>query len=161
MCWRQQTHAVSSVAKQSRAALAMDAFLTMIAPQLHLPFSDTGSVREDLRGQLHVVVEAFTSRTGRTLAELIAAGQTDRELAEALRARYVAPRRAEARVVLEHGIARGELRPLPDLELVIDAIFGPVSHRLLLGHQKLDKHFADALIDLLIDGLSKPEEPGG
>lgn len=138
----------------NRAALAMDAFLTMIAPQL--PFPDTGSVREDIRGQLRAVVKVFTSRTGRTLAELIAAGQTDVELAKALRSRYLAPRRAEARVVLERGIARGELRPIPDFEVVIDAIFGPMYHRLLVGHQKLDRHFADALTDLIIDELSKP-----
>ena len=139
----------------NRAALAMDAFLTTIAP--HLPFPDTGSVREDIRGQLHAVVEVFTSRTGRTLAELIAAGQTDRELAEALRSRYLAALRVEARVVFERGIARGELRPLPDLDVILDAIYGPIYYRLLIGHQTLDRHFTDALIDLVIDGLSKPD----
>ena len=143
----------------NRATLAMDAFLTTVAP--HLPFPDTGSVREDIRGHLHAVVEVFTSRTGRTLAELIAVGQMDVELAEALRSRYIAPRRAEMRVILERGIARGEFGPIPDFEVVIDAMYGPISHRLLIGHLKLDRHFADALTDLVVDGLSKPDEPGG
>jgi hypothetical protein len=44
------------------------------------------------------------------VAALIAEGQDDPELAEALRSRWLSVRRTEARAILEMGIERGELR---------------------------------------------------
>jgi AcrR family transcriptional regulator len=83
----------------TKAAVVMDGFLAANEPRILFP--DTGSVREDIRHQMHRVVELFASQTGRTIAALIAEGQTDPELAEAFRSRWLSIRRIEAKQVLE------------------------------------------------------------
>jgi hypothetical protein len=99
------------------------------------------------------LTEAFGGRMGRTVAALIAEGQADPELAEALRLRWLSVRRAEAREILELGIERGELREDLDLEVAVDVLYGPIYYRLLVGHAPLDADFADALADYVFAGL--------
>jgi hypothetical protein len=99
------------------------------------------------------LADAFGGKIGRTVAALIAEGQTDPELAEALRSRWLSVRRAEAREILELGIERGELRGDLDLEVAVDVLYGPIYYRMLVGHAPLDEDFADALADHIFDGL--------
>lgn len=137
----------------TKAAVVMDGFLAANEPRILFP--DTGSVREDIRHQMHRLVELFASQTGRTIAALIAEGQTDPELAEAFRSRWLSIRRIEAKQVLERGIARGELRSdLDDLDVVLDALYGPIYCRLLVGHAPLDADFVNRLADFVINGIS-------
>jgi AcrR family transcriptional regulator len=132
----------------SKAAVVMDGFLAATAPTI--PFPDTGSIREDFRHQMLMVVDLFASQTGRTIAVLIAEGQNDLELAEAFRFRYLAARRREAKHILERGIARKELRADLDLDIVLDAFYGPLYYRLLVGHAPLDVYFVNKLVDLVM-----------
>ena len=83
---------------------------------------------------------------------MIAEGQSDPELAEALRSRWLSVRRTEAREILELGIERGELRGL-DLEVAVDVLYGPI-YRMLVGHAPLEGDFADALADHIFAGLA-------
>jgi hypothetical protein len=48
--------------------------------------------------------------------------------------------------MLERGIAQGELRKDIDLDVVVDALYGPVFHRMLTGHAPLSDGFVDALV---------------
>ena len=91
----------------NRAAVVMDGFLSTVSSEV--PFPHTGHAREDIRIHMRRLAEAFSGKLGRTVAALIAEGQTDPELAEALRSRWLSVRRAEAREILELGIERGEL----------------------------------------------------
>lgn len=136
----------------SKAAVVMDGFLAATAP--NIPFSDTGSVKEDFRTQMHTVVNLFASQTGRTIAALIAQGQVDEELAVAFRERYLAARRTEAKQILKRGIACGELQPDIDLDVVLDALYGPLYYRLLVGHASLDVDFVNKLVDLVMKAIS-------
>lgn len=136
----------------SKAAVVMDGFLAATAP--NIPFPDTGSVKEDFRTQMHTVVSLFASQTGRTIAALIAQGQVDEELAVAFRERYLAARRTEAKQILERGIARGELQPDIDLDVVLDALYGPLYYRLLVGHASLDIDFVNKLVNLVMEAIS-------
>lgn len=130
----------------------MDGFLAATAP--NIPFPDTSSVKEDFRTQMHTVVCLFASQTGRTIAALIAQGQTDPELAVAFRERYLAARRTEAKQILERGITRGELQPDIDLDVVLDTLYGPLYYRLLVGHASLDVDFVNKLVDLVMEAIS-------
>lgn len=132
----------------NKASVVMDAFLAATAKEL--PFPDTGSAREDIRKQMRAVVKVLNGPRGRTIATLIGVVQSDKELAEAFRTRFVAVRRGEAKAVLQRGIANGEFKPDMDLESVLDCLYGPLYFRLLIGHDKSSAKYADQLVDLVL-----------
>ena len=136
----------------NRAAVVMDGFLSIVSSEV--PFPHTGHAREDIRIHMRRLAEAFSGKIGRTVAALIAEGQSDPELAEALRSRWLSVRRAEAREILELGIERGELREDIDPEVAVDVLYGPIYYRMLVGHAPLDDDFADALADHVFAGLA-------
>jgi AcrR family transcriptional regulator len=135
----------------NRAAVVMDGFLSTVSSEV--PFPHTGHAREDMRIHMRRLTEAFDGKIGRTVAALIAEGQANPELAEALRSRWLSVRRTEAREILELGIERGELREDLDLEVAVDVLYGPIYYRMLVGHAPLDDDFADALADHVFAGL--------
>jgi hypothetical protein len=130
----------------------MDGFLSTVSSEV--PFPHTGRAQEDIRLHMRRLVEAFSGKIGRTVAALIAQGQADPELAEALRSRWLLVRLAEAREILELGIASGELREDLDPEVAVDVLYGPIYYRLLVGHAPLAEDFADALADHIFAGLN-------
>jgi AcrR family transcriptional regulator len=136
----------------NRAAVVMDGFLSIVSSEV--PFPHTSHAREDIRIHIRRLAEAFSGKIGRTVAALIAEGQSDPELAEALRSRWLSVRRAEAREILELGIERGELREDLDPEVAVDVLYGPIYYRMLVGHAPLDDDFADALADHVFAGLA-------
>jgi hypothetical protein len=82
----------------------------------------------------------------------MAAARTDRALADALR-EYVATRRRPLRTVLERAVARGELSGDLELDVVQDALVGPLFYRLLLSHGPLDRHVVRGVIDVVLAGI--------
>jgi hypothetical protein len=50
----------------------------------------------------------------------------------------------------------GEFRRDVDIELIIDLIYGPMWYRLMVGHQPLNREFAETFSRLAIAAL-KPE----
>ena len=135
----------------NRAAVVMDGFLSMVSSEV--PFPHTGHAREDIRIHMRRLAEAFSGNLGRTVAALIAEGQADPELAEALRSRWLSVRRTEAKEILELGIERGELREDLDPEVAVDVLYGPIYYRMLVGHAPLGEDFADTLADHVFAGL--------
>jgi len=135
----------------NKAAVMTDSFLElMVADTSPL---DTGSAREDLRLRLRGLAHMLAGRSGRFVAALIAESQTDSEVAEALRTHWISVRRRETRPLLRRGIERGELRSDLDLEVAIDALYGPVYWRMLTGYAPLSDDFVDRLVDHVIVGL--------
>jgi AcrR family transcriptional regulator len=108
---------------------------------------------ESLRGQLRKMVTRFASPTGRHITSMLAAADPESELAKAFRGHFVLARRAEGREILERGIANGELRGGLDVEVALDALYGAVFFRLLLGHAPLDAAFVDSLLEQAMDGM--------
>jgi AcrR family transcriptional regulator len=136
----------------NKAAVVMDGFLSMVSAEV--PFPHTGHAREDIRLHMRRLAEAFGGKMGRTVAALIAEGQADPELAEALRSRWLSVRRTEAKEILELGIERGELREDLDPDVAVDVLYGPIYYRMLVGHGPLDKDFTDALSDHIFAGFT-------
>jgi AcrR family transcriptional regulator len=136
----------------SKAAVVMEAYSEKATQ--NIPTPDTGSVKQDL---CQIIQQLFamltTTTTGTAVTGLIAEAQMDASLAEAFREQFIKCRRAATRTILERGIARGELRPDLNLELVIDTIYGPIWYRLLLKHAALDDAFAEELVNFLIVGI--------
>jgi hypothetical protein len=71
----------------------------------------------------------------------------------AFRRQYLAPRRAEVIEALARAQGGGEICPAADFETAVDALYGPIYFRLLIGHAPLSPEFADSLVHTLLDGL--------
>ncbi len=116
--------------------------------------AETGSLPVDLLALLRPWVRLLAKRPyGRVIAALITEAQSDPAFAEQYRERFVEPRRAQARPILQRAIERGELPATTDLELALDLLYGPVYHRLLNGHAPLNDRFLSDLVDTVLAGL--------
>jgi predicted nucleotidyltransferase len=97
---------------------------------------------------------------GPALIGLIAETHLNPETRSAFLAEFADRRRAVTRRVLRRAIARGELRRRTDVDLVIDALGGAVTFRLLQRHAPLSTAFTNALVDLVLSGCrAAPRRP--
>jgi AcrR family transcriptional regulator len=135
-----------------KAALVADAFLSSAEEELRFP--DTGSVRSDMKLQMKQLVRILKGRRGHIVAALIGGGQSDPELIQAFRERFVRPRRQEAYSTLRRAIDRGELPQNLDMNLTLDALYGSIYMRFLFRHDSLNEHFVNQICDLVMDGLA-------
>lgn len=129
-------------------AVAMAAFLetTGAAQAADSP----GAPLAALRAQLHALADAFAAPTGRSVAAMVAAAQSETELAKAFRNEFIARNRDATRALLMRCIADKAIAPPEDMELSLDLIFGPLFYRLLMGHAPITRGFVDQLLAAVI-----------
>jgi AcrR family transcriptional regulator len=143
----------------SRGAVALDGFLDKVAGTLAIP--EGLSAAAALTWQVDALVTLFRDTTaGPLMRALVAAAQTDPDIARSLRERWLAPRRAVTVEILRTGEARGELRPGLDYEAVMDELFAPVYQRLFFGHAELGADLAGTLVRQLMTGIAAGPGPG-
>ena len=142
----------------TKAALCMELYLDVAGQELRDP--DTGDVARDLKRIADTVVRLQTRTVaGPAFLGLIAEAQLNPETRTAFLAEFAGRRRQLTRRVLRRAIDRGELRPDTDVDLVIDAIGGAVTFRLLQGHAPLTTRFTSGLIDLVLAGCRANQRP--
>jgi AcrR family transcriptional regulator len=103
-----------------------------------------------LRAQLHAVADAFAAPAGRSVAAMVAAAQSETELAKAFRNEFITSNRDAARLLLERCIAEQLVAPPADVDLALDLVFGALFYRLLMGHAPITRGFVDQLLDAVI-----------
>ena len=81
---------------------------------------------------------------------MVAAAQSETELAKAFRNEFIARNRDATRLLLEQALEERLIAKLPDIEVALDLIFGPLFYRLLMGHAPITHDFVDKLIDAVI-----------
>lgn len=91
---------------------------------------------------------------GRIMKGLVSEVAADRELAQVYRERVVSRRVADVTVLVERGVARGELRAGLDPELVTDLLLGPVYYRFFLSGAPLDEDFGKHLVANLLPAFT-------
>src|ERR1700687_1229072 len=89
----------------TKAALVADAFSASADSELRFP--NSGSVYTDINIQMRGLIRIFRSQRGKVVAALLAGGQSDPELLEAFRERFLWPKRRQAFPNLPRGIGRG------------------------------------------------------
>jgi AcrR family transcriptional regulator len=137
----------------SKVELLMDSFLDDAEQELAAP--DTGSTAEDLRRHLRQLADFLAhAPAGRVLRALIGQAQHDPRMALDFRERYLKPRREHDRRILTRGVARGEIAPQVDLDVVLDALHGPIYYRALVTGAVNDAALIDALIDQVLPALA-------
>jgi AcrR family transcriptional regulator len=134
----------------NKAALVADAFSSSTDEELRFP--DTGSVRKDISIQMKHLVRLLRGRRGRVVSALIGGGQSDPELIQAFRDRFLMPRRHEAYKILRRGIDRGELPQSLDMDLLLDTLYGAVYMRFLIRQTGLNDDFVDHVICQAMNG---------
>src|SRR5437773_1838505 len=113
----------------TKAALCMDLYLDVAGRELHDP--DTGSVAGDLREIANTVIRLQTKTiAGQAFIGLIAEAQVNPATRPAF-AEFARRRRELTSRVLRRAIERGEVRADTDVDLVIDALGGATTFRLL------------------------------
>jgi len=137
----------------NKASLVAEAFSHSADEELRFP--NTGSVRDDVRIQMKHLVRVLRGRRGRIVAALIGGGQSDPELIEAFRDRFMLPRRQEAYQTLRRGIARRELPEDLDLDLTLDTLYGSLYMRFLIRQTGLTEDYVDEVVALVMDGATK------
>jgi AcrR family transcriptional regulator len=108
-----------------------------------------------LKRQLRQVAELFGSPLGRGVTSILASADADTEVAKAFRNHFIRARRDEGRRHLMAAVAAGDLRDDVDLELALDVIYGPLFYRLLMGHEAFRPADADAVLDMVVEGLRR------
>ncbi|WP_435168324.1 TetR/AcrR family transcriptional regulator [Paenibacillus glycanilyticus] len=135
----------------NKAAVVMDGFLFAAAARLPVP--DTGVAFDDIVIHASNLVRFLTSPEGRIIKDLIGGGQFDAGLSEAIRTRYIEPRRQEAGSLFERGVQRGELNKELDIALSVDMIYGPIFYRLLMTGGTLDDNYVKQLVTNAFEGI--------
>lgn len=135
----------------SLADLVLDAYIETEAR--HIPVPDLGNVHADLVRFMHAACRTLAhTPAGKTMAALMAHAQHDAAFGQRMREEWIGSRRAALRSILGRAQERGELRGGLDLELLADCLYGPMWYRLLNGHARLDRAFAERLIVQLLNG---------
>lgn len=111
-----------------------------------------GSGLTRLRRHARAVAAAFSTPTGRSAAALIAASDQNTELSKAFRNHFVLQARAEGARCLETARDDAEISANADIETILDLIYGALFFRLTLGHRPLDAKFAEAAVELALEG---------
>jgi AcrR family transcriptional regulator len=132
-------------------ALAFDVLLRRVSVMQPAPHGT--DPLERLASHMMATAAQFQGTpTGRSIALMIAAAQSETELAKMFRNRFMSASQSVGRGLLQEAQAQGWIRPGLDLEVVADSLYAPLYYRLLVGHADLSPDFIRALFDLVMDG---------
>jgi AcrR family transcriptional regulator len=130
---------------RSKDELALAVLIEMVEKVVSFP--DLGDTRAELVAFVDGAVKILgTTLMGRVMQGLVSDFAADADLARAFRERVVSVRVAEVERLVDRGIARGDLRPDTDHELLHELLFGPVYYRLMLSGAPLDDNLAERVV---------------
>lgn len=136
---------------ESKADLVIDALVRakgMPDPTDH----DTGSLRGDLIATFCGKGGMVGTRGSEVTAAVFTALAADPEFAARFREEFVAPKIAITMAIYQRAVARGEVSPDTDLEIIAPALAATVMHRSLL----LGAPLTDELVARVVDHLIVP-----
>jgi AcrR family transcriptional regulator len=138
----------------SKEALALEALYHSWAAAVP-DEPDTGSLRGDLAALLLPWTRRLRTRPyGRIIAAFITEAQTNSEFEKEYHARFVRPRREQARAAIRRAADRGEIPADTNVELTLDLLYGPLYHRLLHRHAPLSDRFVTDVVDAVLSAIS-------
>jgi hypothetical protein len=106
---------------------------------------------------MQLLAKSYRGRQGKILRLLLGQAQTNEQLRLAVQSRWVEPRREVALALVRRGIETGELRGGLDPDVVLDALYGPFYHRLLVPYEgaPISAAYVDSLVDTVFRGLER------
>lgn len=137
----------------SKAAILLEALQERGGSTLHFP--DTGDLRADLRAQMTQVVAAFSDPMFAAYSKgLIAAAQSDPDVANAVVASIINPRVDLCIERLRAAQKSGEIRDDVDLPDFVELLYAPLYYRLLLRTRPVSDSQVDTILDLAFTGAA-------
>ena len=131
-----------------KSQLVVEALVTQMRPDGEIV---SGSAPDELLALTEQLIATLTlTPLGRVLPGLVAEMAADAELARSYRDLIIGPNRSRWRAAVERGIARGELASDTDVDLVLDALAGPLYFSLLITGEPIDDGYARAAVDLVL-----------
>jgi len=110
----------------------------------------TGSLRGDLEKQMSALVRFLNGPEALTVRAVIAAVQSDVDLAERFRESWTMKRQLVFEGVFEAAVARGELAADTDFELLIDLVWGPIYYRFVSSFELIEECMVGRVLDKVL-----------
>jgi AcrR family transcriptional regulator len=139
----------------SKAAVAAAGVQRLALQTVAVP--DSGALRGDLHALLHAAAETFIRGRGQFVPRLMQEAGHHPEITDLLNT-VLYTRRQGYRRVLALAIARGELEPTVDQELLIDLLIGPFWTRLLITRDPVTSEYLDTIIEAVLTAFSATSE---
>jgi AcrR family transcriptional regulator len=133
----------------SKEALVADAVRRLYTDRI--PVVDTGDLRTDLVELLAETYGLLYRGAGAVLEDLVRRSGSSRELARVVQATTDARRRA-FHTALNRAVARGDIAPSLQHELVIDLLVGPLWTRRLVTDATMTLDDVEATVDIVLNG---------
>src|SRR3954453_13436134 len=138
---------------RSKDQLVTDAVGALVNQEIEIP--DSGSTREDLLVLMREAVQLPRGpRAAKLMPAVVEEMSRNAELAAIARDRFLTGRRAALRAVFERAITRGDLRRDLAVGFALDVLAGPLFCRLLITGSPIDEGLAQAVVELILRGLS-------
>ena len=131
----------------SKAAVAAAGVEHLTLQSVAVP--DSGTLRGDLHALLHGATETFARGPGQFVPRLMREAGHHPEITELLFT-VIHTRRQGYRRVLALAIARGELAPSADQDLMIDLLIGPIWTRLLITRDPITGEYVDSVVEAVL-----------
>lgn len=145
--------APSSLSRRWGSAEELMAEALLEQSQVSVPVPDTGSVRTDLVAFAQGLAAYLSSPRGLAVVRTMVAAEWTESL-DAARERFWDERFAFSGVIVERGIARGELDPATDPRLLLEMVVAPLHlRRHLLGQDPTE--MIEQQVDLLLAGFRR------
>jgi AcrR family transcriptional regulator len=141
----------------SKAAVAAAGVERLALQSVAVP--DSGTLRGDLHALLLGAVDTFVRGRGRFFPRLLREAGHHPEITDLLDA-VLHTRRQGYRRVLARAVARGELDPSVDQELLIDMLIGPLWTRLLITRDPVTREYVDANVRAVLTAFAVPTATG-
>ena len=132
----------------------ISAALRELAAERSPKIPDTGSLRGDLRESVQRMIEFASSPFGTGIVRMLQTERAQPEvdaIARELRDRQ----RAARRPMFDRAIARGELPPGTNPDLLGDMIFAPVFAKLVKHLEPITDEYLSALIEVVVRGAAQ------
>jgi len=115
---------------------------------------DTGCTLCDLNEGINVFIAAFRRIRPDVLGPLLADCTSDPALRDAFMATLFNPPRTAVAEMLDHAVARGDLREDIDRALVLDMLGSLVHYRALFGHAPTTEAQVERAVEALLRGIA-------
>jgi AcrR family transcriptional regulator len=123
-------------------------------------FPDTGDLTADLLTQLSGVIDALIApRTRSAVIGVFTAALHDPDLGEQLHRQWVSPRIDQFRHRLRLAEEQGQLPPGTDPDVIMDLVYGPIFHRLMVHLPLPDVAYLRKLLDIVLPATDRPHAP--
>jgi AcrR family transcriptional regulator len=139
----------------SRQILVLEAFTYKTNLLTHV--EDTGDVRRDLHSYLVALTRCLDEgQTASTVSNLLAEAIRSAGFSRLYRQTLLRERRQGFLAILQQGQRRGQIRNDADLEVVVDAMYGAIYHRLVATGEDIDAPFLRQLNGFVMLGCATP-----